>query len=420
MEIEAQPFDLHVCLNESRDLVAHAASEKGLLLVCQIDAGVPSVVIGDAARLRQVLINLLSNAVKFTSGGEVSLRATAEPQDAGRRLVVIAVRDTGIGIASDHQEQIFAPFVQADRSTSRRYGGSGLGLAICRQLVGLMGGEIDLQSAPGQGSVFTVAIPFTVAAIAPMAETRPREQVAPSTLPLRILVAEDNLINQEVTRQLLARLGHDVTVVASGREAINAVARAPYHVVLMDVQMPEMDGQEATEQIRRRENTIHQPYIVALTASALPGDREHFLRSGMDDYLSKPVRPAELQRVLAGVPITSAAPLIAWDLLLQFTESVSQDPSEAGKFVVQLFEHEVGLQVEELEAAVVRADRAQVRREAHRMRGGFLQIGARALAERCRWIEQSDEAADLRKIGDELQTCYAQTLEALRRRYLTQ
>jgi CheY-like chemotaxis protein/HPt (histidine-containing phosphotransfer) domain-containing protein len=287
-------------------------------------------------------------------------------------------------------------------------------LAICRQLIDMIGGTIRLQSALGQGSCFTVTIPFMAVDIAAVPVPRPSEQAVAPAAPLRILVVEDNPINQEVTRQQLTRLGHEVTVVASGKQAISAVTRRPYHVVLMDVQMPEMDGQEATEQIRRQD-MIHQPYIIALTASALPGDREHFLRSGMDDYLSKPVRPAELQRVLASVPTTPASPLLAWDLLRQFSDSLSQDPAESHTFIVQLFEQEVGLQISQLEAAVARGDRDQMRREAHRMRGGFLQIGARAMAERCRLIEQLDEAATLDDLGEDLRACYEQTLAALRR-----
>jgi PAS domain S-box-containing protein len=305
LELEAQSFDLHRCLTEARDLVAHMAHEKGLGLGFQIAAGVPGAVIGDGPRLRQVVINLLSNAVKFTAAGEVTLEATAAPpHDDGRLRICIAVRDSGIGIAADQMAQIFDPFVQADRSTSRRYGGTGLGLAICRQLVEMMGGRIGVESAPGLGSTFTVCLPLAAASLSARA-AGPADGEHRPVASLRILVVEDNPINQMVTRQMLSGMGCQVAVVASGQAAIDALAEVVYDVVLMDVQMPEMDGEEATRQIRRGHG-LAQPYIIALTADALPGDRERLMQAGMDDYLSKPVRATDLRRALAGAPRAGA------------------------------------------------------------------------------------------------------------------
>ncbi|MBX0326249.1 response regulator [Oscillochloris sp. ZM17-4] len=413
LKLDAQPFDLHACLAEARDLVSHAADEKGLHMACAIDPSVPAGVIGDQARLRQLLINLLSNAVKFTSSGEVSLTANATPHAGGRHTVTIIVRDTGIGISTDHQRQIFEPFVQADQSTARRYGGTGLGLAICRQLVDMMGGQIALESELGVGSAFTVSIPFQSAAPPALASPQPADQGSATARELHILVAEDNLINQEVTSQLLSRLGHKVTIVASGQAALDAVSVTPFDVVMMDVQMPEMDGEEATKRIRAREGP--QPYIIALTASAMPGDRERFLRAGMDDYLSKPVRQDNLRRALRNMSSRIAPAVIAWDMLNIFLSTIGTDRPGALTFVIGLFEHDVHSQISTLHTAITNADRAKARKEAHRQRGGYLQIGAHALAEQCRKIEQIDDDADLGAAAGALWSCYEQTLDALRR-----
>lgn len=409
MEIDMQPFDLSDCLNAARDLMAHAAHAKGLHLTYQIDTGIPAGIIGDAARLRQVVINLLSNAVKFTSSGTIDLTAHASPLDADRHLVEIAVRDTGIGISQGHQHQIFAPFTQADRSTARRYGGSGLGLAICRQLVDLMGGQIHLESTLGIGSIFTVTIPFTSAPPPVDTTIKRRDHVMLPLDSLRILVVEDNPINQKVTSELITFLGHMVTVVASGQAAIDAVTGATFDVVIMDIQMPEMDGEEATQRIRSQGTTIHQPSIIALTANVMPGDRERCLRAGMNDYLSKPVRSVDIQRALSHV----ASPLIMWDTLNVFLHSFGPDRAESLKEVVQLFEQDIRAQLNKLETVIASADPMQVRKEAHRLRGGYLQIGACGLAEQCHRIEQIDATADLPRLAHDLWDCYERTLVAL-------
>jgi PAS domain S-box-containing protein len=304
VDLEEHPFDLQACLEEALGLVAHGAAVKGLTLTQSAAPELPMIVYGDMTRLRQIVVNLLANAVKFTNHGEVSLRAGCTPAPDGRSLITITVRDTGVGIAPERLAQIFRPFTQADSSTTRRYGGTGLGLSISRQLAELMGGQITVESLPGRGSAFTLSVPLLAADLGPPSASRAPgrpfvAQPADAARALRILVAEDNPVNQQVIRQLLAHLGYRADIVADGLEAVAAMERQPYDIVLMDVQMPELDGMEATRRIRGLASLRQQPYIVAVTAHAFVDDRERYLAAGMDAYLSKPLTSDSLARMLS-------------------------------------------------------------------------------------------------------------------------
>ncbi len=317
LTLEVEPFDVRHAAESALALVAPAADARRVHLSCDVDPKIPSVVRGDVTRLRQVLVNLLSNAVKFTEDGRVTVRVSPAPPGAsGQTMLAVEVADTGIGIAADKLETVFDSFSQADASTTRRFGGTGLGLTISRRLVEMMGGTISVQSAPGQGATFrfTVAVEPAVAEAAsePAWISRPVAAPAPDAAPLRILIAEDNAVNQKVAVRLLERLGQRADVVANGLEAVEAVRRQPYDLVLMDVQMPEMDGLDATRAIRAgRVGGGHQPVIVALTANAMTGDRDRCLAAGCDGYLSKPVRMDALADVLRQVPTPEPAPRAA-------------------------------------------------------------------------------------------------------------
>jgi two-component system, sensor histidine kinase and response regulator len=311
MELERLPFDLVRCVQEAVDMITVAASKKHLAVTQRIAPELPRRLIGDVGRLRQILVNLLSNAVKFTPSGEVSVSIAGKQLAPDRCELHFSVRDTGIGIAPADQPLLFQSFSQIGNAGKSHVGGAGLGLAICKRLVELMRGSMWVESSgiPGQGSTFHFTIsadtPSTPLAVgddaADVAEIEGRADADDGALPhLRVLVAEDNPVNQKVARKMLEKLGCRADLVANGLEAVRAVQLVPYDVVLMDCQMPEMNGYEATQLIRQYEQEKRLPpvKIVAMTAGAMQGDREECLLAGMDDYLSKPVRLTELRTTL--------------------------------------------------------------------------------------------------------------------------
>jgi two-component system sensor histidine kinase/response regulator len=299
LEFDSIDFDLRDALEGSLDLFREQAAAKGLSLKLTIGADVPTLLVGDPGRLRQVVLNLVGNALKFTALGSVTVSVTAEKTSAERAMLQVAVRDTGIGISSAAQGHLFEAFRQADGSMSRKYGGTGLGLAISRRLVELMGGTIGLESVEGHGSTFRFTVdlarqqnPMKAAAAATVPRT------TPGRLQGRVLVVEDNAVNQKVALLQLKKLGLTADAVANGREAIEALDRAPYDLVLMDCQMPVMDGFEATRAIRASATAYQHVAIIAMTANALKGDREECLAAGMNDYISKPVQVQDISAVI--------------------------------------------------------------------------------------------------------------------------
>ncbi len=296
LEFESLPFDLETCLRTTLDLSRTQAAARDIALHLQIDPALPRRFCGDANRLRQILLNLVSNAVKFTEHGRVILSVSAA-RDALPSVPTLrfSVQDTGIGIPADRLDRLFRPFSQVDASTTRKYGGTGLGLAITHRLVSLMGGRIWVDSVPGAGSTFYFDLPLSpvsepaapVAAVAPTAIVRLAE-----VCPLRILLVEDNFVNQRVAQLLLQKMGYHPDIVGNGREALEAVASGAYDTLLLDVQMPVMDGLETARRLVADYPPERRPWIIAMTANALDGDRATCLAAGMDDYTSKPVRSA--------------------------------------------------------------------------------------------------------------------------------
>ncbi|MDQ1311605.1 MAG: hypothetical protein QG605_144, partial [Euryarchaeota archaeon] len=305
LDIDREPFDLSKCLEASLNLVLQAATRKGLHLSFEIEKEVPCQLLGDPIRLKQILVNLLGNAVKFTEKGEISVRVSSKPSSRlknGEHEIMFAVRDTGIGISKDRMSRLFQSFSQVDASTTRKYGGTGLGLVISKNLAELMGGRTWAESEPAKGSTFYFTILAKASSVSLPAKGTDMAQMESSgegyklDRPLKILLAEDNIINQKVAMRMLERLGYHADIAANGEEVLKALKDRPYDIVLMDVQMPEMDGLEATKRIRSASGC--QPYIIAMTAHAMKGDREVCLEAGMNDYVSKPVRMEELQAAI--------------------------------------------------------------------------------------------------------------------------
>jgi CheY-like chemotaxis protein len=307
LEIEPIPFDWQMALTEVADLLAPKAEEKGLEMLLSFDPDAPRHVVGDAGRIRQIVLNLAGNAIKFTEKGHVLIEVACLEQTEEEANLKITVHDTGIGLNQEARAKLFQSFSQADASTTRKYGGTGLGLIICRQLVEAMGGEIGMESAPGEGSVFwfSLRLPKTIPSTQlPRVDLDGlRTLVADDVddtleFALRVLVVEDNIVNQLVARRMLEKLGCRVDVAANGVEAVENWVQLPYDIVFMDCQMPEMDGYTATGIIREREGGERHTPIVAMTANAMEGDRDYCMASGMDDYVAKPVSKGDLVNAL--------------------------------------------------------------------------------------------------------------------------
>jgi PAS domain S-box-containing protein len=527
LDLESQPFDLRECVESALELVAPAAAAKELDLAYTLDAAAPEALVGDATRLRQILLNLLNNAVKFTESGEIVLAVDAEAEGS-RYRVHFSVRDTGIGIPGDRLETLFESFTQLDASTTRRYGGTGLGLAISRRLAEAMGGEIWAESTHGEGSTFHFTVlaadaprparPYESDAVALLAGKRvlvvddnatnrqiarayleawgmlvretafareaiqwvergdpldaavldmhmpeldgvelgrairasaahvplvlltslgrredesdlfaahltkpirpsqlydalvdvlgaggavsaaaPAEQPTAVEAPagLRILVAEDNAVNQQLVLALLDKLGYRADVASNGAEALAALERARYDVILMDVQMPELDGLEATRRIHARWGA-ERPRIIAVTAGAMSEEREQCLAAGMDDFLSKPIRGEELAAALGAVR-PAAAP-VDEDALARLRDSLGE-ATTAG--IVETFLEEGPVLVETLRRSVADGDAEGLRRAAHTLKSNAAMFGGAALAALCQDLERIgaggsvDGAADL-------------------------
>ncbi len=412
LAIESTAFSLREVVESAIESMVVRAREKNLALNSYVASEIPARLLGDPLRLRQVLINLVNNAIKFTEVGSVELRAVVQEGEGGELALCFSVRDTGIGIAKEQQQHIFEAFTQADASTTRRYGGTGLGLAICHQLVQLMGGRIWVDSGIGHGSTFYFAIPLVTQVQEDASETAPVEQRY--TASLHVLLAEDNVFNQRVAVGLLERHGHRVEVVGDGLQAVELSARQIFDAILMDVQMPEMDGLEATRMIRRREaksGAVRQP-IIGLTAHAMEGDRARCIDAGMDDYVVKPIEPAALYAALTAhtnplSPSVSAVPKAAEGLDLSAVLERCDGDKELLIGLIAIFREDWLSYVQRMEADIEAGDGEALSRSAHAIKSPLGSLGlAAALA----------SAVQLEQVGKDSQLVEAaQTLVTLRR-----
>ena len=407
LHIESIDFDLEQVLRGVSGQLALRAQQKGLELLFRTSADVPRRLRGDPLRLSQVLVNLCNNAVKFTEFGEIVVQAELHERRGDQVVLAFSVRDTGMGIPEDRLAQLFTPFTQGDGSITRRFGGSGLGLAICRQLVELMGGTIAVQSREGAGSRFAFTLPLALAAPEPAHTAGHGGAVTNGYHGLlrgrRVLLVDDVELNRTVALAFLAETGVQVDVAVHGHEAVDQVLARPYDLVLMDIQMPEMDGLTATREIRKHARLRHLP-IVAMTAHAMEGDRERSLQAGMQDHLTKPIDPDALHAALlrwmaprqggstANVPAapapqpgTQLPPLEGMDTARGLAQALGRP--ELYLRILANFVHEFATSTQAMQGAQAAHDWPLARRLAHSLKSGSATIGATALAQQAGQLE---------------------------------
>ncbi|WP_342118816.1 MHYT domain-containing protein [Pseudoduganella sp. OTU4001] len=423
VELELHDFSLLALADELSSTMGNAAKTKGLAMALHYDPALPNWIHGDELRVRQVLTNLMDNAIKFTSHGSVALSASAEQKD-GRRMVHFAVTDTGIGIAPDRMAAIFEPFVQADASMNRRFGGTGLGTTICKQLVELMGGSLWAESTPGAGSTFHVLLPLLEAR-----DEATRSGGQPTLLPpLHLLAADDVPQNLEVLMLLLSKLGHTVTGASDGAMAVQLASEAQFDAILMDVQMPGMDGLEATRRIRAAEvaDGRKRTPILAMTASVLERDRDATREAGMDGFAAKPVDVAaltlELARVLgmpSGAPRLAPTPAASSGMVLNTEQGLYRWAGQQAPYqrALERFAREQADAAEQLRGLIGAGQHAAAGALAHRLRGAAANLGMEQLTDALWRTESTLQAPDGRDaLPGLMELCaqrLAETLEAI-------
>ena len=425
LQVEHVGFDLRTHVEETVKPLRAQIRAKGLDFSCDIDPQVPVDVISDPVRLRQILLNLLGNALKFTEQGHIMLHVAAEDVMNGAAMLHFSVSDTGIGIPRDKLDVIFDAFSQADSSITRRFGGTGLGLTISSHLAEMMGGKLSVDSQPGTGSTFH----FTIRVEIGRATTpRPVAAGGPSQLAgiaMHILLVEDHVVNQKLAMTMLERLGHRVTLAENGRIALERLRQQSFDLVLMDMQMPEMDGIEATRRIRAGETDRHQP-IVAMTANAMQGDPERCLEAGMDDYLSKPIKSAALKEMLdkfaraadAGDGSTATAGF-------DYAAALAGADRELVDIIAGMFLEQYPKDLAELRSALDEGNAKAVHLIAHSMRGAVVLFNAEPVLDTAHEIERAAKQGDLSglrvkftKLAGELELLAA-ALQAQQRKAVT-
>ena len=420
--LDRVPFSVRTVLREVLRPLALRAAASGLVFEAVVDDLVPDELIGDPMRIGQVLRNLVGNAIKFTNAGKVAVRVHAESMQGPRVTLNFSIADTGIGIAREMHRVIFEPFTQADGSTTRRYGGTGLGLSISAGIVELMDGKIWVDSDPGKGSTFYFTITFELPT---EHQARDQQRTAPKRN-MRILVAEDNSVNQRLAARLLEREGHSVTIAGSGQEAVDLFEQRPFDLILMDVQMPGLDGLQATARIREKERSSggHIP-IAAMTAQAAESDRLRCFESGMDAYVTKPVHVPALLKIIESVGAggnsmnteLAGEPAPVEVQLRQLDESLALSrvggDVELLKEVIELFLDDYPGTFEKIRNAVAASDVSALEHHAHSLKGSVSTFGANRAFEAAFALEKQGRSGDLRGAQEGLFQL-EQALEALR------
>ena len=435
--IEHRPFVLRNMLTEIAVIFSPSAREKGLAFDLTTAANVPTMLLGDAVRLRQVLLNLVGNAIKFTERGRVDVEVSGGPDANGEVELLLAVRDTGIGIDSGQLKRIFEPFYQAETSSKRRFGGTGLGLPISQWLINLMGGTLEIDSTPGAGSEFRVRLRLPQAAVtiaAPVtAPTAAPAASGPRLHGVSVLLVEDNPINRHVAREILLGEGARVEAAHDGHEAIARLQSSPtaFDVVLMDIQMPRMDGFEATRVIRETLRLAQLP-VIAMTANASPEDRVHSREAGMDDHLAKPIdvhtlvatvlrhaHPGQPPLVIAGEPVRDPSSATVEPPVLALEQALARLAGHRTLYaqMARLFAQEQGESVARLREALAQDDRIEAARAAHTLKGVAATLGAEALsavaAQFERALKRRSETEELERMSVRLGDALAEAIVAL-------
>jgi len=454
LRLEQINFDLNAFLSDTAESLENLAHQKGLSLECEHPEGPALAVRGDPFRLRQILTNLIGNAIKFTETGSVSLRATVADDDAEYKFIRFDVIDTGIGIAHEKRKIIFDSFAQEDGSTTRRFGGTGLGLAISKQLVEMMDGDLSVVSEPGQGSEFSFTLRMrsssgsefsTSARLLQRGAFKPKENsITIRPLQGRVLLGEDNAVNQEVALGMLSAMGVEVVVAKNGNEVVEQFSSDSFDIVLMDCQMPILDGFQATQAIRKIESTenLKPVRIVAVTANALAGDKDICISSGMNDYLSKPFTSEQLYRILSrnlnpgkagpaqesdrnaeqAVGATGSQPTLAaidagvLDGLSTLPQSENQDLVDR---VIAAYLSSSAELMESLYAAMDSGDASSVRASAHALKSSSANVGAIHFADLCKSMETKTREDDLEpalKLRHQIEEEYKRVIAELKLR----
>ncbi|MEY3303578.1 MAG: hypothetical protein RLZZ139_1951 [Cyanobacteriota bacterium] len=412
--LEHLPIDVHGIIADTCALMSQQAESKGIGLDYQIDPQTPAYILGDPIRLRQILLNLANNAVKFTHKGAVRLAVSVSPetslQTENQVGLLFEVQDSGIGLSSDQLQKLFQPFTQASIATARQYGGTGLGLVICQKLVQMMGGKIWAESSLANGSSFFFVLPVSVTNEPPQSmiplERRSvlRHAKSLSTdlatqLPLHILVAEDNLINQEMVLAMLSKMGYTPLIVNDGIEALEAIKSNTFNIVFLDVQMPRLNGLETAtcivEDWAKLSNNPSRPILIAMTASAMQGDREMCLAAGMDDYISKPVSFDTLQRIIErwgnlpkGIEVQQDTIHLNTDFDDHALQEIEKVSLTLPKRMINIFLYEeCPVLLAKLRQAIFDQDASQIEYVAHTLKGSSVMLGAKAFSEICFGLE---------------------------------
>jgi PAS domain S-box-containing protein len=423
--LENLPVDVHGMIADTYTLLSKQAEAKGIKLHYQIDEKTPPYILGDPIRLRQILLNLTNNAVKFTHTGEVHLSVSPQiesPQIENGLSLLFKVKDSGIGISPTQLQKLFQPFTQASIATARKYGGTGLGLVICQKLVQMMGGNIWAESMANKGSTFSFVIPVSVTdapppEINPFARkdilhhsTSPMELAA--KLPMHILIAEDNLINQELVLAMFRKMGYAPTIANDGIEAIEALKNNTFDIVFLDVQMPRLNGLETANYIVQNWSEVStsrsRPILIAMTASAMQGDREMCLEAGMDDYISKPVSFDTLQRIIecwGDVPkeieIQQSTPELDADFDERALREIEKISLDLPKRMISIFlKEECPVLIPKLRQAILARDASEIEYLAHTLKGSSRMLGAKSFAEICLGLEIAGRKQQLDAIDD--------------------